>query len=101
MILAQVKQVRRRHRGNRGVKEFAAERRLRHGYCRFQPVHVAKVVGTALPLNLLIVNFQDLVKREEQRVHALRAHSLREFLECLRISLVSPVLRRDKFLPPI
>ena len=71
----------------------AAEYRLWRGDGRFQPGDVTDARRPAVSLILLFVDFQNLTKIEEQRLHVLLCStSVGKFLERLSVSLVRPLL---------
>jgi len=72
VVLRDVKKIRRSHRYDRRMKVFAIESSLWHRECGLQGARVTNSVGTAIPLDLLVMNFENLVQREEKSVHSRR-----------------------------
>jgi hypothetical protein len=50
------------------VQKLAAERSLWRGYRRFEPRCVAKAGRSAIPFDLLLMNLQDFIQRQEDRL---------------------------------
>ena len=67
VILAKVKEVRRCHRGNGGVQEFAAECCPGRGYGRFKSGSVAESRGPPVSLDLLVADLQNFIQRQKHR----------------------------------
>jgi hypothetical protein len=57
---------------NGRVQEFAAERGLGRGYGRFKSGSVAESRRSAVSLDLLLVNLQNLIQRQKHRFHDVR-----------------------------
>ena len=75
MVLRDVKKIRCGHRHDRGMKVFAIEGSLWHRECGLQGARVTNSVGTAIPLDLLFMNFEYFVQREEEGFHPRRGYS--------------------------
>jgi hypothetical protein len=83
------------------VQEFTAEGRLGRGYGRFKSGSVAESRRSAVSLDLLLVNLQNLIQRQKHRFHDVRFwNSFSQLLECLSISLMGPFLRSVELLSP-
>jgi len=54
------------------MKIFAVESSLWHRDCGLQGACVTHSVGTAIPLDLVFMNFEYLVQREEEGIHSRR-----------------------------
>ena len=72
VVLRDVKKIRCSHRHDRRVQVFAIESSLWHRDCGLQGARVTNSVGTAIPLDLLFMNFEYFVQREEQGIHSRR-----------------------------
>ena len=70
VVLADVKKVGGSHCWNRCVQNLAAKGRHRRGDRRFQPGGIANAFRPAIQLDLLRVDLQHFVQRQEERVHA-------------------------------
>ncbi len=92
VILTEMKEVRGGHRGNRSVQEFTAKCCLWRGHRSFKPCGIAKSMGAAIALNLLLMHFEDFIQRKEQGFHHSFLSLLRQLLERLRITLVRQFL---------
>ena len=85
VVLRDVKKIRCRHCRDRRMKVFAIESSLWHRECGLQDASVTNSVGTAIPFDLLFMNFEYLVQREEEGIHRLAAVA------------TPPTARRKKF----
>src|ERR1035441_4449103 len=72
VVLAEMKEVRCRHGRNGGVQEFTAECCLGRGCGRLESAAVAESRSPAVALNLLLVDLQNFVQRQEYRLHEVR-----------------------------
>src|SRR5258708_38932752 len=64
-----MKKISRGHRRDRRVKEFAAKCRLWHSYGRFKSSSIPESLRSAVSLDLLLVNLQNFIQRQEHRLH--------------------------------
>jgi hypothetical protein len=55
------------------VQEFTTKGGLGRGYGRFESGNIAKSMGPAISLDLLLVHFQDFIQRKEHRLHEGRS----------------------------
>ena len=107
VILAKVKELCGPDRGNGRVQELAAKSRLRRGNRRLQARRVAKPAGTAIALNLLAVDLQHLLQRQEQRKEGQHLWTpgfrslLGQLLERFTVILMRPLLGGFEFLQPL
>src|ERR1035437_1469467 len=81
------------------MQEFAAEGSLRRGYRRLKPGDIANAGGAAIPFDLLFMDFEDFIQRQEEGIHCGR-HSFGKSLERLPVPLVRPFLCSAELLPP-
>src|SRR5207237_4661071 len=79
-----VEQVGRGHLGQRRVKPFTAEGRLRHCQRGAQQSRLADACLTAIPLDLVRLQGQDLVQRQEDRLHCASRLKTPAYLRCAR-----------------
>jgi len=57
------------------MQVFAIESSQWHRECGLQGARVTNSVGTAIPLDLLFMNFEYFVQREEEGFHPRRGYS--------------------------
>jgi hypothetical protein len=67
-----MKEIRRCHGWKRFVQELADEGRLRRGYGRFKSSAISKSRGPPVALNLLPMDLQNLIQRQEHWFHEVR-----------------------------
>jgi hypothetical protein len=94
-----MEQVGRRHGRDRIVQVRSIKRRGRHGHCGFQSRSIPNSRGPSISLDLVLMNFQDLVERQKDSFHAA-PRLLGELLEGPSVSLVGPLLSGFELLSP-
>src|SRR5258708_10823637 len=98
MILTNVEQVCCCHCRNRCMKIFTVEGRLRSCERRLEAGPVANAMSSAVDLDLLRVNFENLIEREKAGFHLLSPRLLGKLLEGARIALMNQFLGGFEFL---
>lgn len=86
MIGSDVEQVCSRHLVERRVKILSSERRLWLSNCRDQKADISNARTATVPRQLIAMNLQNFVEREENRLH----HLFRQATKGVAVLLIRP-----------